>query len=815
MLAAIEIADIEEALYTLGQTLWDKGTRSGSEKLFREKLGYKAESWEEDIVNLLAQEGVLFRDIGATPYDYMLTPVYDRLGGYLIADYLLRYHVTKKYTVWMKEAAFIKMLFGELSDQHELSQDIFHALVALAPKYKPKQQVWQAFPSDYTHEALSLSYLIDRDDFCDDTRDAYKCFVKKEKPSRKILEQLRSILTVVGHPLNADFLDEVLFELTVADRDLSWTEDNRMHHEDRISTLVDLVSALKNGYQGNPEADRLRMVSISWLLTSSVIDLRNLATEALFLYGLKRPGNLFAIAKRLLTVNDPYVSERLLAASYAVTVSLLSKGDKQQCIKDFSAFVCESMFIEKGVAATTHLLSRDYASSLLQAVATMAPDLSPKYQAESYMSPFPNMPRIPWDDSEIDEDCSRGDSPFRMDFENYTIGRLVKGRANYDYKHPEYNTVRGRILSRIKQLGWDGKLFRGVDDRVESMSGYSRGSRPKVERYGKKYSWIAYYEMAGWLSDEKKVDYMGCERFLTDIDPFFPEHIEKTGLGKKLFLGDTSISTTQWISDSGTPDIDSLLVIKSISGSPSPWILLNAYIVEESKKLDRNFYCTIDACYVSREIVPKLDEYLFKEKKMDWPQKPESEQLYSGEIYWKHQEEQNGRGAIRVTVGQKKEQIETLGIKINEHVVSKGGIRQISTPIIECIDARLPCLSYSWESIGDHRPGVSRLFLAPWIVKALNLRFNSTQVSYTDQDGFPAVLFIERTDDEVSNYQELMYVRKDLLDRLGVLTGLVLLQNLHGERRYACVESLHANVDGAIVYKSFESILNNLKGHPT
>ena len=60
----------------------------------------------------------------------------------------------------------------------------------------------------------------------------------------------------------------------------------------------------------------------------------------------------------------------------------------------------------------------------------------------------------------------------------------------------------------------------------------------RVERYGKKYSWIAFYEIAGIRDDQGLLNYHG--RFHTrisdvDIDPTFPEKENNLKLLLRIF----------------------------------------------------------------------------------------------------------------------------------------------------------------------------------------------------------------------------------------------------------------------------------------
>ena len=73
------------------------------------------------------------------------------------------------------------------------------------------------------------------------------------------------------------------------------------------------------------------------------------------------------------------------------------------------------------------------------------------------------------------KDLASGESPFRMDFENYTIGRLIQDRGNYDFDHPDYQDARAKILWRVHDLGWSGSKFKDIESRVGSGRYHSRG----------------------------------------------------------------------------------------------------------------------------------------------------------------------------------------------------------------------------------------------------------------------------------------------------------------------------------------------------
>lgn len=71
-------------------------------------------------------------------------------------------------------------------------------------------------------------------------------------------------------------------------------------------------------------------------------------------------------------------------------------------------------------------------------------------------------------------------------------------RAVDDPVHPDHELLSRWIAEESFRMGWRPESFEGVDRRIDSMR--HRGS-PEHERFGKKYAWIAFYNLLGILSD--------------------------------------------------------------------------------------------------------------------------------------------------------------------------------------------------------------------------------------------------------------------------------------------------------------------------
>ena len=795
------VEDIEKAIYFLGECFWEEDSRTIKEDIFRDKIDARLNDWDSDLVNLLAQEGIIFRDEGDEKFTYELTPVYDRLGGFVVAEYLLGKYSQKPLSEWVSRDEFIEKLFGEVSVQHPLSQDILHALIVLTPKTIYQQQLWNALPEDFQSSALAMSHLIDKDDLCSETLDSYKSLIINDGLSRKYIEQLLTLRYTVEHPLNAEFLSEVLLAQSVSDRDLSWTEYLRSQSSELIGELKTNLEHIKSGSKVNPEFIHLRMVFYAWHLTSTVIDLRDYATELLYYLGQQNPGAIFKLAADFFSVNDPYVLERLLASSYAITTILIDSPDHKESVVNFARTLYGQMFVGDAPNATTHLLAREYASCILKLIAFHHPDSIQDLDQSLFQHPFPNMPKIKLGHIEKDEeDPSRYASPFRMDFENYTIGRLIEDRRNYDYSHEGYKVARGNILWRVNELGWSYAQFEKLEQSIGADEDYhSRARRSRVERYGKKYSWIAYYELAGQLSDKGNLDYWGRERFSTDIDPFFPSEGEHSEVGFHEFLSDVSTSTKNWVLSADLPDLSGVI---EINDRGKDWILLDGFICEDSKKLNRNFFCSVDTAFVSNQDLGFLQKYIDDKNKLDWPEKHCTHSIYSGELYCEALNQHIGESAIRVEIGYETQTYEQREFRVGDKIHIKSGTYEREVPIVNDLEVFSTIICYYWENPGNSKESINRLALAPWIVKKLGLRFNPSTFCYLDNNGKSAVLSVNPKGDMHSNYRDLIYLRKDLFELLSKQSGMEFIKRICGEKTYSKTE----NLEGKDSYRRFESI---------
>ena len=798
--------NVLSAVFHLGKKLWESGKRQIPETDLLHSLNQLTRSWDENIINLLAQEGIIFRDPGNTPGVYSITPVFDRLGGYIVADALLKENQSDPTFNWIRNQTSLDMLFGEGESNHSLSQDILHALVALVPRYSNNQkQLWMVVPDEYKEAVIELSTLIDTENFCDNTKEEYRKQMLRKGLNYSTLRRLEGLRASGNHPLNADFLSDLLKDFSVAERDLSWTEFLRENHDYILAEIRYLEQRWKSDSIPKTEGDRLLAVWVSWLLTSTSIEIRDRSTRTLYWYGRNCPRNLFEMTVSSLDINDPYVPERLLAVSYGVVMYFVYKEEYMEEMKWLVSQLYEHIFCESAKNSTTHLLARDYASKTILITRKLLPETLSDEQLVDCSPPYASMPRRAWGSVDKSAIGLGYTSPLGMDFGNYTIGRLIPERSPYDFDHPDYQDVRAKILWRIKQLGWDKENYAEVDKRIATSSVYnSRMNRPKIERYGKKYSWIAYYEVAGQRLDEEVLELWG-ERFAADIDPGFPEPIHESELQTAIYLGSSEMDTSDWIENSGLPEIGDLTKIDALDDLSGPWILLDGWISEESKPRDRSFYFSCRAFLIERKFSEKLvsswENAMQREIRL--PELIQTEYLYSGELNSLSEGVLDSGVEFELVVGTEVKKIEE-GMFMGKDGIpvlrDKGKLVDVEVPVVELVKACSPVGEFFWSAGDTAMQSVRTRVLTSRLVEVLDLRIDPVSLDVVDAYGNLAARNMVFKGGQEGNYKNLFYLREDLLIRFMAEEKLDLIWFVRGERRTARFEHVHTP---DIRYKEF------------
>lgn len=636
--------DIQAALARVGLALWDEGERSFGFDRLRTLVGDEPRDWARSLARVLEEEGVLSREPFPAfngplydedaPSNQVSAILYDAFAGFIIADALLERFGAEGMKTWIDKNW--RSLDWDDDDVHPFADDVFRSLVGLLPR-KTGTHLWKHVPPKLKPFALLEAAYLEPKWLDDQTKDELLA-VSKDSPAvrgRSIYARLWETRSSVSHPLNSRFLNEMLKDLNTANRDLTWTEWLRQTNANYNGILNDL-ERLRLRWRRTAERseeDSLLCMWTSWVLTSTDRHLRDKATEAIFWYGLGCPLGCFEMALEALDLNDPYVPERLFAASYGVVMGRqrFLMELKQPLSWLLTAFR-EKLSCDAAPTNTQHWMIRIYVQGIVDFCHCFLQSIIPDGLLDTN-----GLIRF----AVFQPKTTRKHREFYLgrDFENYVVGRLFSDRRGYDNKHIGFKKAIAEIRQRIWELGYRPKVFQRLDEQL-SNDFHGRRSKGRIERYAKKYGWIAYYEKAGRMSDDGTLARelrSGRGNPIVDIDPSFPRIPQRCPIELPDWTEDISDDDPFWLEHHSIVVPNEFLRAQELCGHNGPWIAVDGFIEMANKRRRRTVFGFIRGLIVDRSKADRLFKDLNKAFYLgnDYiPDEPTDYYTFAGEIPW-------------------------------------------------------------------------------------------------------------------------------------------------------------------------------------
>ncbi|WP_124778846.1 MULTISPECIES: hypothetical protein [Micromonospora] len=628
--------DVREGLEKIGLCLWEHNANGFRVSSLRELIDNGA-SWEGSLMRVLEQESILLRDpIGETG-EVGVSISYDALAGHVIAQAIIATHSRDQMNAWLKDPATVAAFAGNRGDRHPLAEDIFVALAGLLPRLH-RRQLWAMVPDDMRVRALIPSAGLESTYLDMPTVEALAEHVQTASPSSSamVLRRLRETRASLNHPLNASFLHETLKAMSVHERDLRWTEWTRKNWRALTRDLQDLEA----GWRASPvrtARDLLRARWAMWVLTSTVRALRDQATRSLYWFGRHEPEALFTITMESFDINDEYVSERMAAASYGVVMAhQVHDTTIAQALPPFLAALVETLVGPAARRPTNHWLTRLHVHGIFTFAATYYPGADTAALDANGRIAFGEGPAVNLLEDSDPRFEDVGDA-IHMDFENYTLGRLLPERSNYDFDDPEYQQILTNVRSGVAELGWSRDRFTAIDSEIAERSYRDADREGNPERYGKKYSWIAFYGQAGALDDRGELKPRSERLSDLGVDPSFPERPTPLPIALGDWATPTPTSDEDWIVLGEVTVPDELLYPAELNGHPGPWIAVGGHLSTRGQTPGRRVWGLLATALVAPEHVDAVREALQSRPYpgRDWiPEAPEDHYTFAGEIPW-------------------------------------------------------------------------------------------------------------------------------------------------------------------------------------
>jgi hypothetical protein len=608
---------IERKLADFATVLWREAARDLPFEQARALIDDAGTSWDDSLVRALEEEGVLFRDRRPDAADDDSAVLFDSFAGYLIADAITRGLTMGGLDDALSDHALWTKLRGSPDERHPLAEDVLLNLVGLLPRRFNGRQLWPLAPADVRDVVLVQTVELESALLDGETLEALEHLIRRwpgPRPSRRHpFDRLWELRDGSDHQLNARFLDAVLRGMSIADRDLRWTEWVRANMADIRADLAQLEERW-NTSVARDEADDLNARAVAWLTTSTALPLRDQATRALQRYGRAEPGRLFDLAAAFLDVDDLYVTERLIAASFgaATTHQMPDPGGPfENSLRAWLDLLSGQYLGAAATGPTSHQLARQFIAGCFELAALLHPAAVPSGIDPTSLSfaPGPEPDPIAGDDAPAAE-C---DKTFGMDFENYIVGALYEGRGNYQMTHEGFLAGLADVRGRVWQLGWRESAFDEIDTRIRDDQWRRHESPKRTERYGKKYGWVAYYELAGRLDDRGEIRdrlWTGGRGVYPDIDPTFPEAPRPLAQQLPAWASEGPEDDEAWYRDGPVDVPDDLLRADTLNGEPGPWVLVEAWLEHRDPECGRRVWGFVRGVLVAAEDAESLQSSL-------------------------------------------------------------------------------------------------------------------------------------------------------------------------------------------------------------
>lgn len=455
------------------------------------------DGYENSLFRHMISEGLLAENrfpIGNDEWEEGIHFAYERFTDHLIAKYLLDKHLDSEnpsfsflpdqpigsllkdeWTCW-RNRGLIEAFCIQIPER--IKKELAEVVPACA-YFKPCREAFVSsliWRDSNAFTGATLQYINEHVIRYEDTCDQF----------------LNALLTVASnpeHPYNADFLHKHLMNFKLAERDAWWSIflHNQYGEHSAVDRHIDWAWSTDDKSHIHDESVRLCGISLAWFLTTSNRYLRDRATKSLVSLLTNRIRVLRQILQEFLSVNDPYVLERLFAVAYGCAMRSTNKKDIGYLAKD----VYEAIF--KDGAPPPHILLRDYARGVIEVALHHGveldidvPNIKPPYKSE-WPSEIPSKEELEkyreWQESMPDKEWARVhlyDSVMgHEDFARYIIGtnigdfewtsrRLGKPRSpsrEEIYKDfiqsltvkqkkawERYNTIRNQ--ERLSQISW-------------------------------------------------------------------------------------------------------------------------------------------------------------------------------------------------------------------------------------------------------------------------------------------------------------------------------------------------------------------------
>lgn len=726
-------------------------------------------------IKLLDEELLFLKEYLPSYPEERVLHIFQNIGGYLIAKNILSEFPKAKDLV---ESDYYKTYLNYNSKEednktHQLVTDILKFLVI---GYSRKKEDLLNYTKDQLVVYYTWEFLFQNPEFeqKEDIARKLKPFLKNRLGWEGLLDRSMRNFVNPRSSFNMFFISHQLRELSQFQFDLVWTK----FVFDRWITWDEFFD---NFFEDNDKIDEnkeetilLKLELVIFLLETTSRNFRDKATLVLLDYATQNPQFIFTKIIEYSKVSRPYIYERLTAVCYGVCLRKQNDNSFLNGIfKDQINTIYNLQFGNQPTAPTYNYIAIDSLKHIVD-LAIYKDVFTLEDQELKLLKDYKFNPAEQW--TEITEDHvnyvtnivrnwhnSSESDPLRGDFVHYTIPRLQeRGEAG-----PENRlTATANIYKRIIELGYITEDKFKPNDKKETNFYY--GSKPygfegKIDRLGKKYSWIAFFEYAGHLLNQGLLNVWYNEEDEKVYNRLGDVEIEVSNpkpaiLGERLFDFDMLQHKNEKESWTEKPLYEESKLVWIQDFEEGNFTLVKGYLEQKSdESYDVRTFLLIESFLVKKDEIEENKQNIINQE-FDWNYDLHGNNYlnhaYFGELYWA---DSIPNGEIS---GEAIPTINDAG-EINRRIYT------IEPTNIE----------YLWESNSNVFKTLNGNIPSPNIGKHLKFKADAENFQILDEVGSLAFKSCAYEEPNLIK-QELDYLRTDLLNKYMEEKGLVLMYQI-------------------------------------
>ncbi|SFF60840.1 NACHT domain-containing protein [Sunxiuqinia elliptica] len=712
---AIRKSKLEKGLQEIGEILWNNNKReiqfSDFYPLFEEELSFN-----------LIDEGLCFqRDINNE--DELIQFTYDLVGGYQIAKSVFFKNKSIPLIIEQLQSAETKekLFCDDKTKRHPLHEDILKSISYLLP-LKTRKQIYEVLPE----ESILLESIGNIELLTSNENDKIK-FVKfldslslSSELVNSLFQRLYDDIAQRNTFNSFDIITTVFLKLSPYEIDMFW---NELIRKDSYKLQSILKSIIKNSQNTRYSKDNVLLFVL--LLTGSTDKkLRNEATKVLMHLGVIYPNCILRLAQTFILANDIFILESLICALTGVVLRLKEKHFTKNVVN----FLQRDFLVKN---STNHIAILDYLQTIFE--------FGFSYYGIEYDKNIINRNKDEvWVLNKELIRKDKGDDFFwsyemmDYDFIKFQIVSLSEHSYGSISKYSRAEII-SFISERIKQNGYDKDLYNPLEEKIAEDNKYRREeASEQVIKYGEKYLYYTYLELAGFLmlNNQIKPEYKNTLRFsYVFFDPTFPVVKNRTQVINDCFLPAFNEDIQNWVLKDPSPLLHRLYITIPYFEN-SEMVLIYASL--NQKDDDSKTYITVH-----------INTYLFESKlKKDISETFQSSyvhesdgfsQIFGGEIPWRSHVENDEE----IEDFEDEDGFEYEGDDDFDDNFESPNKTNNQAAILLSSDCYYPLVNkYSWSSwTRDRFQNPSFVFLDSIIANKMELVFNVDELSHINKNG--------------------------------------------------------------------------------